>query len=161
MENLYPCSFKCLKSVAVMVCVWLQPFFVLYFFYFSVVCYKQLVFQFLWLIFLDFVDSIFLLATHFQYIQPERLTFYCLRVFGIFFKLFYCCFGYKIKSRRRLLKTVAIFLNFVVKTALIGWFLVVSFVFSANHKAFVICTCVTHFALLLQKSCTPFSANQN
>ena len=26
MENLYPCSFKWLKSVAVMVCVWLQPF---------------------------------------------------------------------------------------------------------------------------------------
>ena len=35
-----PCSFKCLKSVAVMVCVWLQPFLFFIFFYFSVVCYK-------------------------------------------------------------------------------------------------------------------------
>ena len=26
MENLYPCSFKCLKSVAVMACMWLPPF---------------------------------------------------------------------------------------------------------------------------------------
>ena len=37
----------------------------------------------------------------------------------------------------------------------------VSFVFSANQKAFVICTRVTHFAFVLQKSCTPFSANQH
>ena len=54
--------------------------------------------------------------------------------FWIFFKLFYCCFTNKIKSRRRLLKTMAIFLNFVVKNSnLIGswWFL---FVFSANQK---------------------------
>ena len=26
MENFYPCSFKCLKSVAVMACMWLPPF---------------------------------------------------------------------------------------------------------------------------------------
>ena len=61
------CSFKCVKSVAVMACVWLPPF--LFFnFYLSVVCYKHLVW-FLWLIFLAFVDSIFLLAPHFQYIR--------------------------------------------------------------------------------------------
>ena len=58
---------------------------------------------------------------------------------------------------------MAIFLNFVVKTALMlsDWFLVVSFVFSANQKPFVICTRVTSFALLLQEISTPFSANQN
>ena len=39
--------------------------------------------------------------------------------------------------------------------------MVVSFVFSTNKKPFVICTRVTSFALVLQKSCTPFSANQN
>ena len=33
---------------------------------------------------------------------------------------------------------------------LIDWFLGVSFVFSANQKAFVICTSVTSFALVLQ-----------
>ena len=33
--------------------------------------------------------------------------------------------------------------------------------FSANQKPFVICSRVTSFALVLQKSCTPFSANQN
>ena len=66
MENLYPCSFKSLKSVAVMACVWLPPF-LFFIFYLSVVCYKQLV-KFSWLIFLAFIDSIFLLAPHFQYI---------------------------------------------------------------------------------------------
>ena len=40
-----------------------------------------------------------------------------LGVFGKFFKL--CCFAHKIESRRRLLKTITIFLNFVLKTALI------------------------------------------
>ena len=44
MENvyMYPCSFKCVKSVAVMACVWLPPF-LFFIFYLSVVCYKQLV----------------------------------------------------------------------------------------------------------------------
>ena len=40
------------------------------------------------------------------------------------------------KSNRHLRKTMVIFLNF-------DRFLVVSFVFSANQKLFVICTCVT------------------
>ena len=114
MEKLYPCSFKCLTSVAVMACMWLSPF--LFFFYFSEVCFKQLV-QFLWLIFLDFVDSIFLLAPHLKYIWPERCTCYCVQVWKIF-KMFYNVLH--AKSNRRLLKTAAIFLlNFVVKTALI------------------------------------------
>ena len=45
--------------------------------------------------------------------------------------------------------------------------MVVSFVFSANQKAFVICTRVTSFALVLpvctrvKEDCIPFSANQN
>ena len=39
MGNLYPCSFECLKSVAVMACIWLPPFLFLIF-YFSVVCFK-------------------------------------------------------------------------------------------------------------------------
>ena len=85
-----------------------------------------------------------------------------------FFKLFYCCFGYKIKSRRRLLKTMAIFLNFVVKTALI-WLVLTGFfcVFSQSeticnlYSCYKFCTRVTSFALVLQKNCTPFSANQN
>ena len=34
---MYPCSFKCLKSVAVLACVWLPPF-LFFIFYFSVVC---------------------------------------------------------------------------------------------------------------------------
>ena len=42
MENVYPCSFKYVKSVAVMACVWLPPF-LFFIFYLSVVCYKQLV----------------------------------------------------------------------------------------------------------------------
>ena len=36
---MYPCSFKCLKSVAVPACVWLPPF-LFFIFYFSVVCFK-------------------------------------------------------------------------------------------------------------------------
>ena len=100
-KNPYPPSVspqgvKCMKSIAVLACVWLPPFLFLIF-YFSVVCYKQLV-QFFWLIFHDSVDSIFLLAPHSQHIQTERRTFYCVRVFGIFFQLSYCCFAYKIKS---------------------------------------------------------------
>ena len=46
-------------------------------------------------------------------------------------------------------KTMAIFLNFIVKL-ISDWFLVVSFVFSANQKPFVICTRVKSFALVLQ-----------
>ena len=56
---------------------------------------------------------------HFQCIKLERRTFYCVRVFGMIFLTFLLLFWAKIKSRRRLLKTMAIFLNFVVKTALI------------------------------------------
>ena len=41
------------------------------------------------------------------------------------------------------------------------WFLVVSFVFSANQKAFVICTRVTSFALVLQRNRSPFLDYQN
>ena len=37
-----PCSLICLKSVAVMVCVWLPPF-LFFIFYLIVLCYKQLV----------------------------------------------------------------------------------------------------------------------
>ena len=132
-----------------MVYVWLQPFLLFIFLVqHSSSVISSLFFQFLWL-----------LATHFQYIQPGRRTFYCVRVFGIFFQLFYCCFACKIKSSRRLLKTMTIFLNFVVKTALMlsDWLLVVSFVFSANQKPFVICTrvaslhsCYRRTALLSQ-----------
>ena len=37
-----PCSLICLKSAAVMACVWLPPF-LFFIFYLSLVCYKQLV----------------------------------------------------------------------------------------------------------------------
>ena len=52
------------------------------------------------------VPPIFLLAPHFQYIYPERRTFYCVRIFGIYF------FNFSIvvlltKLNRRLLKTMA------------------------------------------------------
>ena len=59
-------------------------------------------------------------------------------MFG-FWNIFKCSIDLHAKSNRCLLKTAAIFLlNFVVKTA--DWFLLVSFVFSAKHKPFVICT---------------------
>ena len=92
---MYPCSFKCLKSVAVLACVWLQPF-LFFVFYFSLV-----------------------------------------------------------------LKTMAIFLNFVVKTALI-WLVLGGFfcVFSQSETICNLHSCYK-FALVLQKNCTPFSANQN
>ena len=78
-----------------------------------------------------------------------------------FYILFYCCFAYKIKSRRRLLKTMAIFLNFVFKTALI-WLVLGGFfcVFSQSETICNLHSCY-NFALVLQKNCTPFSANQN
>ena len=73
----------------------------------------------------------------------------------------YCCFAYKIKSRRRLLKTMAIFLNFVVKTAPI-WLILAGFfwVFSESETICNLHSCYK-FAFVLQKNCTPFSANQN
>ena len=63
---------------------------------------------------------------------------------------------------------MAIFLNFVAKTALI-WLVLVGFfcVFSQSESICNLHSCykfalVLHiFALVLQKSCTPFSANQN
>ena len=64
-------------------------------------------------------------------------------------------------------KTMAIFLILLLKQLHSDWFLAVSFVFSANQKPFVFCTRVTSlhscfkFALVLQKNCTPLSANQN
>ena len=66
-----------------------------------------------------------------------------------FFRLFYCCFAYKIKSRRRLLKTMAIFLNFVVKTALI-WLVLGGFfcVFSQSESICNLHSCYK-FALVL------------
>ena len=78
-----------------------------------------------------------------------------------FFKLFYCCFAYKIKSRRRLLKTMAISLNTVVKKALI-WLVLGGFfcVFSQSETICNLHSCY-RFALLLQKNSTPFSVNQN
>ena len=52
--------------------------------------------------------SIFFLAPHFQYIQPERRTFYCIRVYGIFFN---CSIAVlRGKSHRCLLKPMVIFL---------------------------------------------------
>ena len=141
MENLYPCSFKCLKSVAVMVCVWLPPF-LFFLFFFSVICYKQLVLQFLWLIFLDLLTVFFSQRRSFNTFSQKDVLF---TVFG-FFKYF---FTLSIVVLPRLLKAMAIFFNFVVKTALIclvlGHVLVVSFVSSANQKPFVICTRVTSF----------------
>ena len=66
-------------------------------------------------------------------------------------------FAYKIKSRRLLLKTVAIFFNFVVKTTLI-WLVLSGFfcVFSQSeaicnlHSCYKFCIRVTSFALVLQ-----------
>ena len=77
------------------------------------------------------------------------------------FNFQYCCFAYKIKSRRLLLKTMAIFLNFVVKTAPI-WLILAGFFWVLSESETI---CNLHscykFALVLQKNCTPFSANQN
>ena len=159
MNNLYPCSFKCLKSVAVMVCVWLPPFLFSGYSFTLAYCYKQLVFlRFLWLIFL-FLSTVFFLAPHFQYIQLKRRTFYCVRVFGIFFNFSIVVLSTKLN--RRLLKTMASFLNFVFKTALIrlvlgGFF----YVFSQSETICNFHSCYK-FALMLQKNCSPFSANQN
>ena len=100
-------------------------------------------------IFLDFVDSIFLLAPHFQYIWPERCTCYCVQVWKIF-KMFYNVLH--AKSNRRLLKTAAIFLlNFVVKTALI-WLVLVGFscFFSQSETICNLHSCYRRTALLSQ-----------
>ena len=45
MENFYPCSFKCLKSVAVMVCVWL-PLFLFFIFLLQCCLISSLFFSF-------------------------------------------------------------------------------------------------------------------
>ena len=65
------------------------------------------------------------------------------------------------KSNRRLLKTMAIFLNFVVKTALV-WLVLGGFfwVFSQSQSICNLHSCYK-FALALQRNCTLFSANQN
>ena len=66
MENLHPCSFKCLKSEAVMACVWLPPF-LLFIFYFSVAVISSL-FSFSGSFSSTLLTScIFLLAPNFQY----------------------------------------------------------------------------------------------
>ena len=72
----------------------------------------------------------------------------------IFFQLFYCCFAYKIKSSFAELKSMAIFLNFVFKTALI-WFVLGGFfcVFSQSEPICNLHSCY-QFAFLLQV-CTP------
>ena len=64
------------------------------------------------------------------------------------------------KSDRRLLKNMAIFLKFV-KTALI-WLVLGGFfcVFSQSESTCNLHSCYK-FALVLQRNCTPFSANQN
>ena len=96
------------------------------FFCFSVVCYKQLVSDSL-AHFPRFCRQYFSLCTAFSIHLARKTYFLLCSGFGILFT-FYCCFAYKTKSRRRLLKTMAIFLNFVVKKALIcmigsWWFL--------------------------------------
>ena len=97
---------------------------------------------------LDFVDSIFFLSTTFS-IHLARKT-YLFTVFG-FLELFnFSFFVLRTKSNRRLLKTMAIFLNFVVKTALI-WLVLGGFfcVFSPSeticnlHSCYKFCTHVT------------------
>ena len=159
MENLYSCSFKSPKSLAVMACVWLPP--ILFFiFYLSVVCYKQLV-QFLWLIFFAFVGSIFLLIPYFQYIQPERRPFYRVRVFWNVFFFNFSIVVLRTKSNHCLQRPWPFSLILLLKQRKSDWSTVVSFVFSANQKPFVICARVTSFALVLQKNCTPFSVVQN
>ena len=123
-----------------MACVWL-PQFLFFIFYLSIVCYKQLV-QFLWLIFIAFVDSIFLLAPHFQYIQPEIRTFHRIRVFGIFFFFFdFSIVVSRTKSNRWAAENQGQIL--LLKQLKSDWFFLVSFVFSANQKPFVICSRVT------------------
>ena len=68
MENLYPCSFKPEKCSCHGLRV-VATVFVLYFFTSaSSVISRDRLFQFLWLTFLDFIDSIFLLAPNSQYI---------------------------------------------------------------------------------------------
>ena len=119
MESLNPCSFQCLKSVAVMVCVWLQPFlFFTFLLQHSLFGYEQLVFQFLWLI------SLILLTLFFSQIRIfntfSRKTYFLLcSGFGIFFKLLCCCFAYKIKSRCHLLKTMAILVSKNIRFSLL------------------------------------------
>ena len=83
--------------------------------------------------------------------QKDVRTSYCVRVLGIFFNNF-SIVALLTKSNRRLQKTMAIFLNF-------DWFLVVSFVFSANQKLFVICTRVTEelYSFLSQSELGNFS----
>ena len=83
------------------------------FFTLSLSVISSLFFYFLWLIFLVF-STVFFLAPHFQYIYSQKDVH---RVFGIFFNFSIVVLSTKLN--RRLLKTMAIFLNFVVKTALI------------------------------------------
>ena len=77
MNNLYPCSFKCLKSVAVMVCVWLPPFLFSGYSFTLAYCYKQLVFLVSLAHFPFFIDSIFL-STAFS-IHIAKKTYFLLR----------------------------------------------------------------------------------
>ena len=132
MENLHPCSLKCLKSVAVMVCVWL-PLFLFFIFYLSIVCYKQLVLLVSLAHFPCFCWQYFSLHTAFS-IHLARKTYFlpCSGFWNVlltFFIVVLCT-----KSNRCLQKTKAIFLNFVVKTAKI-WLLLGGFfcVFSQSE----------------------------
>ena len=145
MENLYPCSFKCLKSVAVIVCLYSPPF--LFFI-------SRTVFFSLHRIFNTFSQTD-VLFTVFGFLEYMYI-----------FLTFLLLFCDKIKSL--FAENHGHFLKFVVKTALIWLVLDLFFgVFSQSktmcnlHSCYNFALVLHQFALVLQKSCTPFWANQN
>ena len=82
------------------------------------------------------------------------------------FRFIECFFNFSIvvlrtKSNRCLQETMAVFLNFVVKTAKV-WLVFGGFfcVFGQSETICILHSC-NKFAPVLQKNCTPFSANQN
>ena len=100
------------------------------------------------------------------HLAGKKYFFTVFLVFGIFFSHFCFIFAYKIKSL--FAENHGHFLKFVVKTALIWLVLDLFFgVFSQSkticnlHSCYKFALVLHQFALVLQKSCTPFSANQN